>query len=666
MILKRLTLQDFGVYAGEQVIDLAPPTSGSPVTVIGGQNGEGKTTLLEAILHVLYGPHAGSIIGRGGRYDQYLKSSIAYSADPSRGAAVKLEFSTVREGREVLLGVRRSWQAQGGQTREQLTVEVDGRFDRPLTDGWSDFVETIIPRGVAPLFFFDGEQIESLADLEGAAGTIKAAIGSLLGLDLVEQLRADLLVLQRRHASKKAPGDAQENLETAETAAEESDRQVQSLRDQYARARSALDQATAELRRANDLFEQQGGELFEKRTEIEAEYESAQSELRDVRAQLRESAAGIAPLLLVEQQLSELVAAAREEAESEVGRQLAVALERRDEEFTSWLQSAEVAEDDTLKSVSRWLADNRAQFSSTDQPDRIVGLDQVTLRRLEHLVESGVDIERGSITRLRTRLGDVVVRCEQAERHLVQIPSDDAIEGLVENRERAKREEAERQEALSLVESELQFAVRERDRRYDERDKTLRKVAELGLAEGDSKRILEHADKARETLTRLYQQSVERHIRRIETMVEASLDELLRKESLIDRIEIDPTSFELKLFGRAGRNIQPSDLSAGERQLTALSLLWGLARASGRPLPLIIDTPLGRLDSTHRQLMLERYLPKASHQTIVLSTDTEVDEAALQMLGSAVGRTYRLTHSDSDQKTVVDDGYFFDGLEVAA
>jgi len=53
--------------------------------------------------------------------------------------------------------------------------------------------------------------------------------------------------------------------------------------------------------------------------------------------------------------------------------------------------------------------------------------------------------------------------------------------------------------------------------------------------------------------------------------------------------------------------------------------LWGLARASARPLPAVIDTPMARLDAAHRQHLVERYFPNASHQVIVLSTDTEVD-----------------------------------------
>lgn len=100
-------------------------------------------------------------------------------------------------------------------------------------------------------------------------------------------------------------------------------------------------------------------------------------------------------------------------------------------------------------------------------------------------------------------------------------------------------------------------------------------------------------------------------------------------------------------------------LSAGERQVFAVALLWALGRTSGRPLPVIIDTPLARLDSDHRRLLVERYLPFASHQVLVLSTDTEVDEAAFAALEPAMSHAYRLRYDHARRLTTADAGYFW-------
>lgn len=91
-------------------------------------------------------------------------------------------------------------------------------------------------------------------------------------------------------------------------------------------------------------------------------------------------------------------------------------------------------------------------------------------------------------------------------------------------------------------------------------------------------------------------------------------------------------------------------------------MLWGLARAAGQPLPIVIDTPLGRLDGSHREHLLKRYFPHASHQVILLSTDTEIDEQAYDRIAAYVGHSYRLEFDTRElgNATTVEPGYFWE------
>lgn len=115
----------------------------------------------------------------------------------------------------------------------------------------------------------------------------------------------------------------------------------------------------------------------------------------------------------------------------------------------------------------------------------------------------------------------------------------------------------------------------------------------------------------------------------------------------------------IELRGPDGAVILPQQLSAGERQLLAVSLLSGLAQASGRPLPVVIDTPLGRLDGIHRNHLVTRYFPQASHQVILLSTDQEIDRKAWRDLYPYVGHAYRLEHDTTNGYTTAQSGYFW-------
>jgi DNA sulfur modification protein DndD len=108
------------------------------------------------------------------------------------------------------------------------------------------------------------------------------------------------------------------------------------------------------------------------------------------------------------------------------------------------------------------------------------------------------------------------------------------------------------------------------------------------------------------------------------------LKDLLHREGALAKVAIDPNSSIVRLLDGKGEEIPVP--SAGEKELFALSLIHGLGRLSHRDAPLVIDTPLGRLDKAHRHAIVSKFMPSASHQVIVLSTDSEVDDDLYELL----------------------------------
>jgi len=85
----------------------------------------------------------------------------------------------------------------------------------------------------------------------------------------------------------------------------------------------------------------------------------------------------------------------------------------------------------------------------------------------------------------------------------------------------------------------------------------------------------------------------------------------------------------------------------------------GIAPALGSPFPIVIDTPLGRLDSDHRANLVQNYFPYISHQVILFSTDTEVDQEYFEALKPHISHAYHLEYDPDKGATLVSEGYFW-------
>jgi len=136
--------------------------------------------------------------------------------------------------------------------------------------------------------------------------------------------------------------------------------------------------------------------------------------------------------------------------------------------------------------------------------------------------------------------------------------------------------------------------------------------------------------------------------------------QLSSKSGLIKDITINDKTYEIKITDRSGHEIKKSGLSAGEKEVFAVSLLWGLAQTSRLSLPIIVDTPLSRLDSTHRDNIINNYFPNAGDQVIILSTDTEIDKDYYRALKPYLNGAVNLEFNQGQELTSVKTGYFWE------
>ncbi|MDD5703536.1 MAG: DNA sulfur modification protein DndD, partial [Dehalococcoidales bacterium] len=163
----------------------------------------------------------------------------------------------------------------------------------------------------------------------------------------------------------------------------------------------------------------------------------------------------------------------------------------------------------------------------------------------------------------------------------------------------------------------------------------------------------------RDVLTDFAEEMTKRKIIKLEQEFAKTFARLARKSDNIVSAQIDPATFEVHLFNKSGTGVPKQDLSAGEKQIYAIAMLEALAKTSGRKLPIIIDTPLGRLDSRHREKLINSYFPQASHQVIILSTDTEVDKGFYSDLNKHVSHCYHISYDEAEGASEIREGYFW-------
>jgi DNA sulfur modification protein DndD len=656
MILDSIRLENFGAYQGIQEADLTPQDD-KPVILFGGMNGGGKTTLLDALQLALYGSRA-KISNRGRMgYRDYLRDSIHRSADPGEGAGVILRFRRTVEGKIAQFELQRTWRVGVKDVEETFRVLKDGEYDSIFTDHWDEVIEAYLPVGISNLFFFDGEQIKELAEGGNAANILGTAISSLLGLDLVDRLDSDLRVFERRKKAEGLDPEAARLLAQAQAEVEQLDKEQERVSMEIGSLVNKCAMLGKDLHEKEAKFKKEGGDLFLKHKEFERELADLSQKKKSAEDGLRELAAGQLPLLMVDQLLGQVEDQAAKEGEIRHTQLLVEAMGVRDEELLELL-AAESIDKATIKRIAADLRTDRKIRLELSKEELLFNADphfaaHVSLLRSKFLPEA----EHAA----RERMIEIAILSEKiarVEAELGRVPELDRIAQFQTDVAEARKAHATQLAELDTLKIRFDVLVRQRKEAEARLDRFGDREIDAKVAEDDRHRMLRHSVRVRETLAKFRTRVIERHVSTMEALMLESFRTLLRKTDLVHGLKIDPETFQVTLTG-ANNQILPFDrLSAGERQLLATALLWGLARASGRPIPTVIDTPLGRLDSSHRKHLVERYFPTASHQVLLLSTDEEIVGPYHNALKPSVTRHYLLAHDETLGHTNIEPGYF--------
>lgn len=682
MLIKRIVLEDFGLFRGRNELDLAPRTRyrhRRPVILIGGKNGSGKTTLLDALRLALYGPMALGNRVSVREYEAFLADRIHRAGDTliqPTSAAVGIEFEYAQAGVISTYAVERRWERTEKGVRPNLAVTRNGapldELDREHAD---DFLRDLIPPGVSQLFFFDGEKIQQLADGEHDHLALAEAVRGLIGLDHVERLRGDLRIYAGKQQDASAAGPLTAELAGYAREKEQLDaRRLELVRDAD-QSEATLDRVRQEIAREEGRLAQAGGVFASKREGLLAERDQLLQSIADAEAEVRELCEGLLPFMLA----GGLCGVLRSQL-------------RAEREVTRW-QIYEATLRDRLRVVKADIAAAAQSFgppaatTGSEQdtfPDRVARLldsllvppPAATARAVRHRVTdedrdrlltlTGRVLEElpSQVAAIRQRLERATRRLREVEDSLSKIPAEDTLRPILErlqdlHRQLGTAQAAVDRNAAAVGEADLRLEdLARRQRRADDRLAALNTAGDRGVMVARVQAAIE--DFAKQLTTA--------KMGELRDAVVRSFARLWRKGDLVRRIEFDPVDFRVSLFDRHDRPVPKQRLSAGEKQIYAISLLWALAQVSGRPLPVVIDTPLGRLDRDHRTHLIERYFPHASHQVVILSTDTEIDQAYFRELAPAISHMYHLNYDSAEARCVVEEGYFWslDGKEVAS
>lgn len=643
-----IAIENLGPFRERQTLNLQVQSK-RPVVLVKALNGSGKTTLLTALQIGLYGYKAINPLRRS-EYEQLLLG--LQRTDAVGNSAIEVGVLVEASGNRRELLVRREWSRKTDGLSEELTVLSDGAEDLDFAQTWDEFIGGILPAELVQLFLFDGEKIEALANPERLPDLLRRATEVFLGIGGIESLSNDLKAVERRAALKHKGASAEfdaarSNVLELDTQVSDLDKQHAVILQEHAAARNMLERAQSALDKYTVDAQRRGLTAYEQAARIRETVESTKKLAIEARADLADAMADpFAPLAWVGGLWPQYRTLWAQDQHSRHAKLLAQEFKQRDDRVVAAVSKA--APKATVDLVRTALAEDLRSLRAEKTGSSVV-LQDADPKEMERQRDDGVSrLKRDLATLETTREG-----LGRAEQHVGQIPAEEQMSEILRAMQERSKTVSSAEALLSALAKQLEETQSHTNHLRSRLNAAQARLSTEFRDRSLETKGLEASARARQTLMLFKDRLLASKAQWLSGMITAEFKNLLRKRNLISRVIVDPSTYRVSIEDARGKELLMDRLSAGERQLLAISVLSALIKERKGRFPVVVDTPLARLDKQHRASLIKRFFATVSHQVVVLSTDQEVEGTAYDALQPYTSAEYSLEFDDASGRTTI-------------
>ena len=695
MRIKTITLNNFGSYENETVFDFNSDNEKN-IVIIGGKNGAGKTTLFTAIKVCLYGYRTFGYQTINAYYKKQILKIVNNSAKLHQPATSNVQISfNINNGHEWDdFTIKRIWIVDNNTIdNETLVVYKNGQqlSSEDVVD-FEAYIMQIIPPDLFNMYFFDGEKISDFFLQDGSNTRIKQAFLTLCGYDTFDIMSKNFK--RQKNLDKNSEEILSKYLD-AKNNFTSGDEELISLKSERENLLNEIIELESNLLKLDLDYRNSGGTSQKEWDNELAKIKTEEDKRESINLWLKNISNSTLPFLMLKEEMQELKSQIITEEAIELNENFSSIIKER---YVIDLISKEFEKSDkTINSnlISQIMYEVSDKISKNQSKNKILMLSLDEKATILHTISNINEFDEDSIQKAVNKISSSIKTSSKIRKNLEKCSVDYVKEYIIEKERFIKSKSQKLAEVNILETQEIEKKVL-----LDELKKTYEKVQkdyEIELKKGSIKDL---SAKAIVFLDKLQDRLYAVQIKKVESLFENEIVDLMRKNDFISNIEIDK-DFNIKIFrkkyfdnakleelrsysftklkdllgdraaneikdnnssnGLISIEIDKNSMSSGEKQIFIMALYKSLIQLSRHKVPFVIDTPFARIDTEHRENIVQYFFQKLEGQVFILSTNEEIDSSHLSIMKNNLQGVYTLNNNEIST-SVESNSYFGKGI----